>query len=173
MKRGPVMLLVVVFAVLPLADALCAPSVTLSVVANGGSKSGGANHVLIGTVGQPAIGVVTNPSTIHEIGFWYQPGWLLTDVGDEPVANRNFLGRSFPNPFNPIATIEFGVRQTSPVNLTLYNVRGQEVSTLVDRELEAGTHRAVVNGTGLASGVYFCRMTAGDFAATTRLVLLK
>ncbi len=173
MKRGPVMLLAVVFVVLPLADALCAPSVTQSVLANGGSEASGASHTLIGTIGQSAVGVVSGPSTIHEIGFWYQPGWILTEVDDDPFVNRNYLGRSFPNPFNPVATIEFGVRETARVSLTLYNIKGQEVRTLVDRELEAGVHRAVVNGSGLASGVYFCRMTTGDFAATTRLVLLK
>lgn len=173
MKRGPVLLLAVALVVLPFVHAPAAPSVTQSVVANGGNEATGASHRLIGTVGQAAIGVVGGPSTIHQIGFWYQPGWILTEVGDEPVANRNFLGRSFPNPFNPVATIEFGVRQTSRVNLTLYNVRGQAVRTLVDRELEPGVHRTAVNGSGLASGVYFCRMTTGDFAATTRLVLLK
>jgi len=172
MKRGPVILLAVVFVVLPLAHALCAPSVTQSVLANGGLESTGAGYTLIGTVGQPATGV-SGPSTIHEIGFWYQPGWIITEVADEPVETRNFLGRSFPNPFNPVATIEFGVRATARVNLTLYNVRGQEIRILVDRELEPGVHRAVVDGSGLASGVYFCRMTMREFTATTRLVLLK
>jgi hypothetical protein len=173
MRWGPVLLVAVVFAVLPLTLALADVTITQSVVANGGGESFGATKRVIGTVGQAAIGVVGGPSNIHEIGFWYQPDWILTGVCDDPGAVRYFLGQSFPNPFNPITTLEFGVREHCRVALTLYNVRGQEVRTLVDQEYDPGTYRTVLSAAGLSSGVYFCRMTAGDFTATTRLVLLK
>lgn len=173
MRWGPVVLVAVVLAVLPLTPALAQITVTQSVVASGGGESIGAVHKVIGTVGQAAIGVVTGPSNIHEIGFWYQPGWILTSVPESPAELRYFLGQGFPNPFNPVATVEFGVVEPGRVVLTLYNVAGQEVRKLVDQQFEPGVHRAVLSAAGLGSGVYFCRMTAGDFTATTRLVLLK
>jgi hypothetical protein len=173
MRWGPVLLVAVALVVLPQTTALAQITMSQRVVGSGGGESFGAGLRLIGTVGQSAIGVVTGPLTIHQIGFWYQPGWVLTEVPDDPGAARFFLGQCYPNPFNPVANIEFGVLEHSRVALKLYNVAGREVRTLADEEYEPGTYRAVLDGQGLPSGIYFCRMTAGEFTATSRLVLLK
>jgi hypothetical protein len=149
-------------------------SIPQSVVGSGGGESTGPNNRLVGTVGQAAIGVVSGPSNIHQIGFWYQPGWILTDVeesGDLPT--RYWLGQNQPNPFNPVTSIRFALPNPGRVTIMLYDVAGREVRTLVDGELPAGWHQTVLDAQGLASGIYFCRLTAGEFTDARKLLLLK
>jgi WD40 repeat protein len=83
------------------------------------------------------------------------------------------LFQNYPNPFNPSTTIGFSLPSRSRVTLRVYNVIGQLVSTLVDGELTPGSHSTAFDGTGLPSGVYLYRLTAGSFSETKRLVLLK
>ncbi len=145
-----------------------------SVVGRGGCRMSGANNTGHVTVGQTCIGVVSGPNTTHEIGFWYVLGHPYGDAVEEgllPV--RNWFGQNYPNPFNPVTTLEFAVVARTHVEMKVYDVAGREVATLVDRELDAGHHRTVLDGVGLPSGVYFVRMVAGEFIETRKLVLLK
>jgi len=146
-----------------------------SVVGCGGGETSGANHKIIGTVGQACIGVVSGPSHTNEIGFWYRPGWILTGIedGDDLLPRSFWLGQNHPNPFNPVTTLQFALPERSHVEMKLYDASGREVRTLVDRDLDPGYHRTVVDGSGLSSGVYFCRMVAGRFIENRKLVLLK
>ena len=171
MKR--ILGLAVVCALLVASTATAAFVMSQSVVGSGGGPAAGANNTAVGTVGQACIGVVSGPSNIHEIGFWYQPGWILTGVGDEAFPTEYRLGQGYPNPFNPRAELRFAVPTRGPVRIALYNVAGQEVRVLVDDEMEPGFHTVAVDGDGLASGVYFCRMASGAFVETRKLVLLK
>jgi hypothetical protein len=83
------------------------------------------------------------------------------------------LGQNYPNPFNPSTTIRYAIPQGSTVTLTVYNTLGEKVSTLVEGVQEAGYHDVKFDATGLASGVYFYRIQAGDFVQSRKLVLLK
>jgi hypothetical protein len=83
------------------------------------------------------------------------------------------LHQNYPNPFNPSTTISYGLPNHSQVTLTVFNTLGQQVATLQNGEREAGYHEVVFDGRGLSSGVYFCRIQAGDFVATQRLLLLR
>ncbi len=83
------------------------------------------------------------------------------------------LYQNFPNPFNPVTTIRYGLPQKSAVTLTVYNLLGQEVATLVTMEEEAGYHEVRFDGSGLASGVYIYRLQAGDFVQSRKLILLR
>ncbi len=83
-----------------------------------------------------------------------------------------------PNPFNPETVLEFQLPQESPVTLTVYNVLGQVVKTLVDDVLPAGNHAVKWDGTSdqgheVSSGVYFYRIKAGDFESTQKMTLLR
>ena len=159
--------------------ALCASaeadySIPQDVVGSGGGESSGPNNRLVGTVGQAAIGVVAGPSNIHEIGFWYQPGWILTAVEDGDLVPTIFrLWQNQPNPFNPVTRFRFAIPERTRVTMTLYDSSGREVRTLVDDEYEPGYHETLLDASGLASGVYFCRMSAGSFSEARKLVLLK
>jgi len=91
------------------------------------------------------------------------------------------LAQNFPNPFNPSTTIQFSIPERIglvKVRLDVYNLRGQLVTTLVDRPMEAGDYRVQWEGTDnsgkhVSSGVYFYRLTTPDFKATRKMVILK
>jgi len=95
------------------------------------------------------------------------------------ILPRNFiLHQNYPNPFNPTTIISFGLPKSSEVNLEIYNILGRRVMTLVNGTLEAGNHTIKWNGTdskgsSVATGVYFYRLTAGDFIKSKKMLLLK
>jgi hypothetical protein len=91
-----------------------------------------------------------------------------------PVVPSAFsLAQNYPNPFNPTTTISYKLDEPSYVRLEVFDVRGARVATLVDREMIAGEHSVEFNAQGLSSGVYFCRLTAGDQIAMKKMVLLR
>ena len=83
------------------------------------------------------------------------------------------LQQNYPNPFNPSTTIRYGLPSRSPVVLTVYNTLGQQVATLAEGEMEAGYHETVFDASGLASGVYLYRLTAGSFVQARKLMVVK
>jgi len=83
------------------------------------------------------------------------------------------LYQNFPNPFNPVTTIRFEVPKTEKVELSIYDILGRKVKTLFDKIAPAGVVAVDFNGSGLASGVYLYRITAGDYVATRKLILMK
>jgi photosystem II stability/assembly factor-like uncharacterized protein len=83
------------------------------------------------------------------------------------------LSQNYPNPFNPSTTIRYVLPHSSQVTLSVYNTLGQQVAQLVNEQQQAGYHDAVFRGEGLASGVYFYRIQAGDFSTTKKLMLVK
>jgi len=95
-----------------------------------------------------------------------------------PVSKRPELYPNYPNPFNPTTTIRFSIPNDSQVKLSIYNIRGQRVTTLVNDTLTPGYHEAVWNGTDshgrcVSSGVYFYRLDTGNKAITKKMLLLK
>lgn len=105
---------------------------------------------------------------------------LVTGVDDDvpPAKYINALLPAYPNPFNPTTVIPFTTARTGHVELTIYDIAGRRVRTLLDRTLDRGMHEAVwdgsnAHGTGVASGVYFCTLKTGIYTATQRLVLIK
>jgi hypothetical protein len=83
------------------------------------------------------------------------------------------LDQNYPNPFNPTTEIAFDLAKSGRVALTIYNVLGQEVTTLIDREMDAGSHSVQWDASNVSSGVYFYRISAGDFNQTKKMLLLK
>jgi hypothetical protein len=83
------------------------------------------------------------------------------------------MSQNYPDPFNPTTKIEFTIMKTSDVNLRVFNLLGQTVSTLVDGRMNAGTHTVLFKANGLASGIYFYRIEAGKFVSIRKMVLMK
>ncbi len=83
------------------------------------------------------------------------------------------LNQNYPNPFNPTTTIEFSLPTPSDVSLKVYNVIGQEVASLVDGPMGAGSHTVQFDASNLSSGVYFYRLTAGGVTQSKKMSLLK
>lgn len=83
------------------------------------------------------------------------------------------LLQNYPNPFNPETEIRFSIPERSMLTITVHNAGGIEVSRLVNGQMNAGTYSVKWKASEFASGVYFCRMTAGGFTFTQKMVLLK
>ncbi len=147
-----------------------------SVVGCGGAVIKGDTYSIVGTLGQPLIGVMTSPTNNKCIGFWHQLSRVVTGVDQGPehgIPTEYRLEQNYPNPFNPSTTIRYGLPQRSQVILRVFTTLGQKVAELVNGEIEAGYHEAQFGGGTLASGVYLYRLQAGGFVQTKRLLLLK
>ena len=83
------------------------------------------------------------------------------------------LSPAYPNPFNPVTNIEFSLPEAVKVKMEVYDVLGQVVHVLINSELEAGYHTVKWNASGVSSGMYFYRLTAGDFSACRKMLLLR
>jgi hypothetical protein len=103
------------------------------------------------------------------------PTLSLTSV--EPVQNATpdgyGLSANYPNPFNPSTTLEFSLSGTSPVVLEVFDALGRKVATLANGVYEAGVYKAHFDATGLPSGLYYARMTAGTSSFTQKMMLTK
>jgi hypothetical protein len=83
------------------------------------------------------------------------------------------LHQNYPNPFNPVTEIRYDLAGEAPVSVKIYNILGAEVATLVDAFQPAGTYTVRWNAREMASGIYFCSLTAGDFKDVNKMVYLK
>jgi hypothetical protein len=83
------------------------------------------------------------------------------------------LAQNYPNPFNPSTTIEFALPKSAFVTLRVYDLLGGQVGERVNEKLSPGIYKTRWDATGLASGVYFYRLTAGEYAETKKLILLR
>lgn len=83
------------------------------------------------------------------------------------------LHQNYPNPFNPTTSIKFKVRSLNLVRLSVYDISGKGVVVLVNEELQAGEYEYRFDGAGLSSGVYFYRLTAGEYVEAKRMMLIK
>jgi len=83
------------------------------------------------------------------------------------------LSQNYPNPFNPSTSISFTLTKSTFVTLKIYNVLGNEITTLVNQNMPGGKHEIRFNANGLPSGVYLYTITAGDFVDTKKMLLMK
>ncbi len=95
-------------------------------------------------------------------------------VEGKPVIVEDFsLFQNYPNPFNPSTTIEFDLRKSGHVTLTIYDVLGKRVATLVNEALQAGNHKVAFNAGNLESGIYFYSLNGTSFKDNGKMVLIK
>jgi hypothetical protein len=97
---------------------------------------------------------------------------------NQEVPERFSLFQNYPNPFNPETNISFSLPQESQVNLKIYNLKGQLVKVLVKAKLSAGIHAFSWNGKDesgkdVSSGIYFYKLTAGEYSETRKMVRIK
>lgn len=83
------------------------------------------------------------------------------------------LEQNYPNPFNPSTTINYSIPKSGMVNLTVYNVLGNQVAVLVNDDQAAGEHSVKFNASNLSNGVYLYKLTSGNYSSTKKLVLMK
>ncbi len=126
------------------------------------------NHAVIELAGQvesvSGVGVDANGDPVM---------FAASSGGGVILPGEFSLSQNHPNPFNPSTAIKFSLPEGCHVKLEVLNVLGQSVSTVVNGHLEAGAHRVHWDGNQFSSGVYFYRLTTGDFVETKKMVLLK
>jgi len=83
------------------------------------------------------------------------------------------LEQNYPNPFNPSTLIKYSVAQDGFVNVSIFNLLGEKVATLVNSNMKAGSYELNFNASQLSSGVYFYSIEAGDFKAVRKMMLMK
>lgn len=97
-----------------------------------------------------------------------------TDVEDENASPREFaLNQNYPNPFNPSTKISFDLEKSGYTKLTIHNILGEEIATVLSQEMSAGHHEVNFNPLGLSSGVYFYRLESGSFTAMKKMILMQ
>jgi hypothetical protein len=112
------------------------------------------------------------PSKPGRISWWGLPGYTKVERSGFGNLSTN-LSQNIPNPFNPITRIQYILQDQCPVRLSVYNMAGRLVKTLVNENQMPGQHTVVWSAAGQPSGVYLYRITAGKFRAVKKAVLLK
>jgi hypothetical protein len=99
---------------------------------------------------------------------------LGTGVNDRQMVPASVeLLQNYPNPFNPNSDIRYQISEFRMVRLAVYDLLGREVAVLVDEMKPAGTYEVRFDASGLASGVYLCKLTAGSFVQTRKMILAR
>ncbi len=118
--------------------------------------------------------IINNDNVVFDI-------YLVPDVDadDELILPVSSLSQNYPNPFNPTTTIYFSVAQTSSfVTIEIFNIKGQQVCTLVNEVFSAGRHSVLWDGRDgqgkpVSSGLYFYKLKAGTFSSVKKMILIK
>jgi len=182
--------LLIVLCILLLRIPVARPEVSYVILADVVSSSGweaeSESYLLRGSTAQPVIGMSCDGRYIESAGFWHwNMSWPEPVVGvraepslDQTLPKEFGLSQNYPNPFNPVTNINYALPEVVYVRLQIYNILGQRVITLVDEPQTAGYKRVSWNGRDeygreMASGVYFCGLEAGRYAASKKLLLLK
>lgn len=94
-------------------------------------------------------------------------------IPNSNIVSDYLLQQNYPNPFNPVTKIRFDIPESRFSVLKVFNIIGEEVTTLVNEKLNIGSYEVIFNGSNLPSGVYFYRLTSGDFTQERKMVLVK
>ena len=100
---------------------------------------------------------------------------IVSSIDEETdfITNEYFLENNYPNPFNPNTRISFNIADNGFTTLIVYDVLGNEIVKLINRELAAGKYDVDFDASSLPSGIYFYRLSINSFNSTKKLVLLK
>ncbi len=97
----------------------------------------------------------------------------INDEAEAQTPNEYALAQNYPNPFNPSTTINFSIPQSGMVSLKIYNILGEEVATLINKEMNAGLQSVNFDAGNLSSGLYLYRLQASNFISVRKMLLVK
>jgi hypothetical protein len=121
------------------------------------------------------FGFLSTDEMMILFGYYYLG--VAESASDPRVQPAQFsLAQNYPNPFNPTTTIAFTLAKAGRVKVEVFDILGRETGGLLSAPtsvLQAGQHQIVFDGTGLASGIYFARLTSGGISQTRKMMLLK
>ncbi len=100
---------------------------------------------------------------------------VVSDTNDpvNPHMLSYRLDQNYPNPFNPETKITYSLAEPGLVSIKVYNILGQEIATLLNKEMPAGENHVPFNGAGLSSGLYIYKITSGNYTASKKMMLIK
>lgn len=98
---------------------------------------------------------------------------IQEDIIDSNINKNSALYQNYPNPFNPTTNIEFHVKEAGFVDLRVYNILGEEITILANKEMAPGKHTMVFNTEHLPSGVYIYKLSVNDFVESKKMILTK
>ena len=126
----------------------------------------GRDFINNGTTSKPGYSPFTFPHPLRQNG--------TSDVSLlNPLPEKFQLFQNYPNPFNPTTTLSFVIGERSFVSLKVYDLLGNEVSTLVNEEKAAGVYKISFDGTRVPSGVYIYQLITGNYISSRKMVILK
>ena len=141
---------------------------------------------LQGTLENVSSGITSSPETYAMLklsgdyllaggtSVWRTENSTITNVNiGESIIESFDIFQNYPNPFNPSTTIKYQIPELSFVTIKVYDVLGNEISTIVNEEKPAGEYEVEFDGNGLTSGIYFYQLRAGDYTDTKKMILLK
>ena len=156
-------------------------TVSKSKIGTGVAVFNDGNYRIAGSLAQP---IRQNPGQLTSGQLWYLGVQIITtEVAQKEngIPIEFSLDQNYPNPFNPTTTIQFTLPEASRVTLKLFDILGKELTTLVDKEMEAGVHKVLFDAKNFASGVYFYRIQAKSensdarqaFVQSRKLIFIK
>jgi hypothetical protein len=116
-------------------------------------------------------GTNTRVDLIDDVMEWLSGAVAVEEP--EPLPQAYSLTPPYPNPFNAQTTIEYALPNEAAVSLSVFDIQGRKVATLIEGMKPAGYHRMIWDAKGMPSGLYFMRLTAGEFVETRKMTLLK
>ena len=151
-----------------------------SIIGSSAVENASSSFQMKGTLGQAAVGVSTNNETTIASGYW---GWIskqtnLSTEKKELIPSVFKIQPAYPNPFNPTTTLRYDLPQDSHVLITIYDIRGRKVKTLINENQNAGYRITQWNATNdfgqpISAGMYIYAIQAGDFRTVKKMILLK
>jgi hypothetical protein len=137
-------------------------------------NGGGSYTIFLGRTYQSSINTYPPDYNLRSTFYVAAHTFTPTGVSEEASKPSTFtLEQNYPNPFNPSTTIQYSVANAGPVTLKVYNMIGQEVATLVNQTVTAGSHSATFDASGLSSGMYFYKLSAGSQVESRKMLVLK
>jgi len=139
------------------------------------------NHQILSDSGFAVNNFLLDQNNWYMSSFYFDHSFILhsTNSGtgissiNNSVPDDFQLNQNYPNPFNPSTKIKFQISKLTVVNLFVYDILGKEVKTIVNEELQPGTYEAEFDATNLTSGIYFYKITAGNFSEVRKMLLIK
>jgi len=108
---------------------------------------------------------------IHSMDGLLSSGTIMVDY--KPLPEQFHLSQPYPNPFNPVTTLKFGLPVDGDVSIDIYNLQGRLIESLVSQNMKAGYHSVAWDADSHASGMYFVQMVSGEYLKTQKLMLVK
>lgn len=104
---------------------------------------------------------------------WVETTAVESENGITQLVDSYSLSQNYPNPFNPTTRIDFQIKKAGKVQLKIYNTLGEEIATLIDKEMPIGFHNATFDALNLTSGIYFYKLIINDFTSVKKMMLMK